>query len=75
MTRRRALTDEQCVELARWYEARRSMADKAAELGISINALYDAIARGQRQPTHNERHKLAEAMAELGLTGSGLGST
>ncbi len=53
----RVTTDEQCVELANWYRQERTMIGKAKELGISISALYDAIARGNQLPTSAERFK------------------
>ncbi len=46
MSRKRALTDDQCKDLANWYSTRMSMEAKAKELGISVSALYDAINRG-----------------------------
>jgi predicted DNA-binding protein YlxM (UPF0122 family) len=46
MSRKRALTDDQCRNLATWYSTRMSMEAKAKELGISVSALYDAINRG-----------------------------
>jgi predicted DNA-binding protein YlxM (UPF0122 family) len=54
----RVLTDEQCNELAAWYTSRKSVAEKAKELGISVSALYDGIARGQNKPTSGLRFKL-----------------
>ncbi len=47
MSRKRALTDDQCKDLANWYSTRMSMEAKAKELGISVSALYDAIHRGE----------------------------
>ncbi len=47
MSRKRALTDDQCKDLASWYSTRMSMEAKAKELGISVSALYDAIHRGE----------------------------
>lgn len=60
MSRRRALTDEQCRELAAWYTGRMSIVAKAQALGISVSALYDSIARGLGKPTTGERHKLSQ---------------
>lgn len=68
MTKPRVTTAEQDRELAAWYEKLRSLGSvrqKARELGISVPTLYDAIARGQKQPTHNERYKLAVYLREL----------
>ncbi len=58
MSKPRILSQQQCDELAVWYTSRKSVADKAKELGISVSALYDAIARGQNKPTSGERFKL-----------------
>lgn len=67
MSRRRALTDEQCKELAAWFQSIRSMgtvAAKARALGISKPALYDAIARGEGRLPSATRHKLSELEIE-----------
>jgi hypothetical protein len=68
MTAPRVTTPEQDNELAAWYAQLRklgSVRQKAREIGISVPALYDAIARGQKQPTHNERFKLASYLREM----------
>lgn len=57
----RVTTDEQDQALAKWYSDNRTVKEKAAELGISVSALYDAIARGQKRPTTGMRYKLAHA--------------
>jgi len=63
MSKPRVTTDEQCQELADWYMTLQSMGTvrhKAAELGISVCAVYDAIKRGLSQPTAGQRFKLNE---------------
>jgi hypothetical protein len=60
MSRRRALTDEQCKELAAWALTRSSYAAKARELGVSEPTLRDAIARGQGKATAALRRKLSD---------------
>lgn len=62
MSKPRVTTDEQCTALAAWFADLRRLGtvqSKARELGISVSALYDAIARGQQRPTAGERMKLA----------------
>lgn len=63
MSKPRVTTDEQCKVLADWWWSLKDMGtvrDKAKEHGISISAVYDAIARGLQQPTSGQRFKLAE---------------
>lgn len=63
MSKPRVTTDEQDKALADWWwELQRigTMRDKAKELGISVSALYDAIARGLGKPTCGQRFKLRE---------------
>jgi hypothetical protein len=59
MSRPRVFTDEQCRELARWYESRGTISDKAKELGVNMNTLRDAILRGQGKDVGHVRRKLA----------------
>ena len=67
MTRRRAFTDEQCAELARWAATRCSLTDKARELGVTIATLRDAIKRGQGKPTGHMQRKVMAYLVEAGL--------
>lgn len=67
MTRRRRFTDEECRALASWFTQLRAMGSvrgKARELGISVPALYDAIARGDGRLPAATRHKLSSAELE-----------
>lgn len=66
MSRRRALTDEQCAELARWWTgSREPLTAKAETLGVSLGTLRDAIKRGRNQPTDYMRRKVESYLAEL----------
>ena len=68
MTKPRVTTAEQDRELAAWYAQLRAMGtvqQKARELGISVCAVYDAIARGSKTPTRNQKHKLASYLREM----------
>lgn len=47
MPRNRILTDEQCKDLAAWFRSVRTVREKAKELGISPDAVYDSIARAE----------------------------
>lgn len=63
MSKPRVTTDEQDQALAEWWWDLKSMGtvrDKARELGISVCAVYDAIARGLDKPTAGQRFKLRE---------------
>lgn len=63
MSKPRVTTDEQDKANADWWWALKqagTVRGKAAELGISIPALYDSIKRGLHQPTAAERFKLSE---------------
>ena len=63
MTRRRALTDEQCRELARWcdeLEALGTRQQKCRELGVDIQTLRDAIKRGRGEYTKHTKRKLQQ---------------
>lgn len=67
MSAPRKLTDEQCRELAQWFQSVRNLgtvAAKAKALGISKPALYDAIARGEGRMPSATRHKLSELEIE-----------
>ena len=64
MSRVRAFTDEQCRDLAEWYKLRASMQAKADELGVHVNTLRDAIARGQNQDPEYVKAKLREVSRE-----------
>lgn len=61
MSKPRVTTDEQDRALAEWYSTNRTVKQKAGELGISVSALYDAIARGKNEPTTGMRYKLRHA--------------
>jgi transposase-like protein len=54
MSRRRALSDEQCQALAEWFDTPRTVRAKARELGISESALYDSVARAKRESAPRE---------------------
>jgi hypothetical protein len=58
MSRKRKLTDEQCRELAAWYQSRGSVSEKARELNISMGTLRDAILRGMDEPSGHIRRKI-----------------
>jgi hypothetical protein len=63
MSKPRVTTAEQDAELAAWYTHLRSLGSvqqKARELGISVCAVYDAIARGQGKPTAGARFKVRD---------------
>jgi hypothetical protein len=63
MSKPRVTTDEQDKALADWWWALKGMGtvrDKAKEHGISVSALYDAIARGLQKPTAGQRFKVRE---------------
>jgi len=63
MSKPRVTTAEQDRMLAEWFESLRALGtvqSKARELGISVSALYDAVARGRGQPTAGERFKLRD---------------
>ena len=52
-------TQEQCQDLSEWFRRLRALGtvrSKARELGVSVPALYDAIARGSvpRESIHSE---------------------
>ncbi len=64
MSRKRALTDDQCKDLANWYSTRMSMEAKAKELGISVSALYDAINRGSLLNVSRESNE-SEAIPQV----------
>lgn len=64
MSKPRVLDDKKDAELAAWFANLRRMGtvqQKARELGISVSALYDAIARGDGRLTTGARYKLAHA--------------
>jgi len=66
MSKPRVTTAEQDRELADWYSNLKRMGTvqaKAKELGISVCAVYDAIARGNGQPTAGERFKLRDLVS------------
>jgi hypothetical protein len=68
LSKPRVTTDEQCKELADWWwELKRmgSVREKAKEMGISVCAVYDAIARGLQKPTAGQRFKLSEYQREV----------
>lgn len=58
MSRVRVFTDDQCKDLAEWWKARASLQAKADELGVHVNTLRDAIARGQGLDPEHVRAKL-----------------
>lgn len=61
MSKPRVTTEEQDQALADWWWDLKNMGtvrDKAKELGISVCAVYDAIARGLGKPTAGERFKV-----------------
>jgi hypothetical protein len=61
MSKPRVTTDAQDQELAAWYWDMKNMGtvrSKAKEMGISVCAVYDAIARGLGKPTAGTRFKL-----------------
>jgi hypothetical protein len=63
MSKPRVTTEAQDQELAAWYWDMKNMGtvrSKAKEMGISVCAVYDAIARGLGKPTAGERFKLSE---------------
>lgn len=63
MSKPRVLNGDQDKALAAWFADLRRLGtvqSKARELGISVSALYDAIARGQGKPTTGERFKLRD---------------
>lgn len=47
------LTEAQRADLQRWLDGPRTLAEKAAQMGISRRALYDYI-RGRHQQTSGE---------------------
>lgn len=64
----RVTTPEQDRSLAAWFDDLRRLGtvqSKARELGISVSALYDAIARGKNTPTAGARFKLARYLEGL----------
>lgn len=68
MSKPRKTTDEQDKALADWYVSLRGMGtvqQKAKELGISVCAVYDAIARGQGRPTAGTRFKLRDLVSDV----------
>jgi hypothetical protein len=65
MSRKRALTDDQCVDLAKWAESRGSFTAKAKELGISMGTLRDAILRGQGKDVGHVRRKIHDYVTRL----------
>jgi hypothetical protein len=68
MSKTRVTTDAQDQELAAWYWDMKNMGtvrSKAKELGISVCAVYDAIARGLGKPTTGERFKIAHAFDDV----------
>ena len=61
MSRRRAFTDEECRDLAAWYEQLQSLGtvfDKCREHGVTYGTLRDAILRGQGKDVGHVRRKL-----------------
>ncbi len=67
MSKPRVTTDAQDKLLADWWWTLRGMGtmrEKAKEFGISIPALYDAIARGLNKPTAAQRFKLRDVSRE-----------
>lgn len=63
MSKPRATTEDQDTALAEWFVNLRSLGtvqQKAKEMGISVSAVYDAIARAQGRPTAGIRFKLRE---------------
>jgi len=58
MSKRRLLTDEQCLQLLEWFDSIRTVREKAKELGISESAVYDSVARARsnapRETPENE---------------------
>jgi hypothetical protein len=67
MSKPRVTTDEQDKLNAEWWWALKqagTVRGKAAELGISIPALYDSIKRGLGQDDHNLRYKLRDVPRE-----------
>ena len=68
MSKPRVTTDEQCAELAAWFADLRRLGtvqSKARDLGISVSALYDAIARGQGRMTAGARMKISSYRSDL----------
>ena len=64
MTRRRALTEQQAIEVELWfrdYERVGSLNAKARELNVSKDTLRDAIARVRGGETRPLRRKLSES--------------
>ena len=68
MSKPRVTTPEQDAALAEWYGNLKRMGtvqQKARELGISVCAVYDAIARGQGRPTAGARFKVREHVDDV----------
>lgn len=68
MSKPRVTTDDQDKALADWwwqFQQVGTMRDKAREYGISVSALYDAIARGLSKPTAGQRFKLASYQRDV----------
>lgn len=68
MSKPRVTTDDQDKELADWYWQMKQMGsvrDKAREYGISVCAVYDAIARGLGKPTAGERFKINDYLRDV----------
>jgi hypothetical protein len=62
MSRKRRFTDEECKDLAAWFNQLRGMGSvraKTRELKVSKGALMDAIARGNNKPRRAIREKLS----------------
>lgn len=68
MSKPRVTTDEQDQALADWwwqFQQVGTVRGKAREYGISVSALYDAIARGLQKPTAGQRFKLASYQRDV----------
>jgi len=68
MSKPRVTTDEQDRALADWwwqFQQVGTVRDKAKEYGISVSALYDAIARGLQKPTAGQRFKVAQYQRDV----------
>lgn len=62
MSRRRALTPDQEVELLAWYDAYSdvgSITDKARELGVDVRTIHNTVARAKGKETSYGRQKIA----------------
>ncbi len=61
--RPRALTDAQVAAILEWHRARKTVADVARELGVSVTTVNNAIRRNgeYKQPSPERRQEVAIA--------------